>query len=159
MRRTITTGLATCAVLLIALPVTGQEPGPIADAPQAQQQERLRARIHDPALSEEERQEMREQWQNMSSEERARIREERRQRWDTLTPEERAQIREERRARWESMDPEERVRIREEHRRKWESMSPEEREELRQRPREHHRLDGDRGPHRRGSGRGRDGQV
>lgn len=131
----------------------------------AQETFRGRSRIHDPALSPEERRAAREQWETMTPEQRAQIREEHRRRWESMSPEEQARFREqaserreERRARWEAMTPEERARVREEHRRRWESRSPEERERLRERRKERRQLH-EGGTGDLGAGQGRGGQV
>lgn len=129
MKRNVISGLAACAVLLTTFMATAQETQPesAADAARVQEQDRQRARIQEPALTPEERQARRDQWQNMSAEERERVREERRQQWQALTPEEQA-------------------RIRERHREQWEAMSPEEKEQVRQQRQERQKLhSGDRG--------------
>jgi len=165
---------AVCAALLTGIEASAQDQqAPTAAEPaQAQQQERLRARIHDPSLTQEERQARREQWQKLSEEERAQLREERREQWQGMTPEEQAQVREqvrerreEQRQKWQALSPEEQAQIREQRRQRWEAMSPEQQEQIRQRRQEHRRIhssqrsSGSDAGQRGGGGRGPGGSL
>lgn len=90
-------------------------------------------------LSEEQRQEVRERWEQMTPEEQAKVRRQADEYWSGLSDEERAAKREElhryhsrgSRSRahddWKSMTSEERQAHREEMRQRWEAMTPEER--------------------------------
>jgi hypothetical protein len=88
-------------------------------------------------LTEQEREEVRARWDQMSPEEREQVRQKAQDYWAGLSEEERAQKREELRKQrgegsrayneWAQMTPEERQARREEMRARWEQMTPEER--------------------------------
>ncbi|KPK59652.1 MAG: hypothetical protein AMJ59_09800 [Gammaproteobacteria bacterium SG8_31] len=169
MNRNILSILATVALMTAVNVAWSQEPDvqPAPEGAELQQQDRVRARIHDPALTPEERQAMREQWQAMSTEERARAREERLQEWEAMSPEDQARVREEmrvrreeRRQQWQSMTPEEQAQVREQRRQRLEGMTPAERDQLRERRhdrRQTHTAVG--GSGRQGGGKGRGGNF
>jgi hypothetical protein len=111
-------GLAAAALVAVAFPALSEPPPP----------------YH--GLSEEEREEVRERWDEMSPEERAEVRRRADAYWAGLSEEERAAKREELRqhrgdgARGEArqLTNEERQAYREEMRKRWEAMTPEERQ-------------------------------
>lgn len=95
-------------------------------------------------LSPEERQKLRERWQNMTQEEREKARAEHRAkmkaRWESMTDEEREKARAEHRARmrarWESMTPEQRAEMRQRFEERLAQMPPDERARIEQRMQE-----------------------
>ena len=116
--RKLVYGLAAAALVAVAFPALSEPPPP----------------YH--GLSEQEREEVRERWDEMSPEERAELRRRADTHWAGLSEEERAAKREElrkvqgsgNRGEARQMTNEERQAHREEMRKRWEAMTPEERQ-------------------------------
>lgn len=125
MNNTLKSLIATGFAISVTLPVFAADAkGKAAQTDHAGRIKNLSPEEHN------DREWMREEWKNMTPEQRTKKRSAMREHWENMPAEERRDMRDQMKENWQKMSPEERDARRNEMREHWQNMSPEEREKF-----------------------------